>query len=231
MAGTGDAGRPAPAYTLGMTTQDQSKPGLRARAFARIYDPFLALGERRGMTERRRALLAPLTGRVLELGAGTGLNLAHYPDGLDELVLTEPDPGMGAHLRRRVERSDREATVVAAPGEALPFPDDSFDAVVSTLVLCTVADPSATLREVRRVLRPGGRLRFIEHVRASSPALARWQDRLAKPWGAFASGCRCNQPTLELLDGELAVDEVSPVRWRGMPPIVAPVVVGQAQIR
>jgi ubiquinone/menaquinone biosynthesis C-methylase UbiE len=214
-----------------MTADHERRSGLWARLGAGMYDPFLALGERRGMTERRCALLASVTGCVLEVGAGTGLNLAHYPDGLDELVLTEPDPSMGARLRRRVERSGRDATVVAAPAEALPFPDATFDAVVSTLVLCTVDDPGATLREVRRVLRPDGRLLFIEHVRASTRRLARWQDRLARPWRAFAQGCRCNQPTLELLEREaLRVDDVATARWRGMPPIVAPVVAGQAQI-
>jgi ubiquinone/menaquinone biosynthesis C-methylase UbiE len=194
---------------------------LWARAGALLYDPFLALGERRGMAAHRRALLAPLRGRVLEVGAGTGLNLPHYPKGLD-LVLTEPDPSMARKLRRR-------APVVAAPAEALPFEDGSFDTVVSTMVLCTADDPVAAVREIRRVLRPGGRLVFIEHVRAESPRLARWQDRLAAPWRAFAVGCRCNQPTLDLLRRELRVGEVRRAGWRGMPALVRPLAIGEAR--
>src|SRR5215470_7784716 len=115
---------------------------------ALIYDASLAIGERRGMAARRGELLASARGRVLELGAGTGLNLRHYPDGV-ELVVSEPDPAMRARLKRRAGTAVR---VVDAGAESLPFPDDSFDTVVSTLVLCTVADPDAALAEVRRVL-------------------------------------------------------------------------------
>jgi ubiquinone/menaquinone biosynthesis C-methylase UbiE len=194
---------------------------------ALVYDPFLALGERRGMAARRRALLASARGRVLELGAGTGLNLAHYP-AVAELVLSEPDPAMRGRLERRLARAGRPARVVAAGAEALPFADGAFDTVVSTMVLCTVQDLDAALAEVRRVLAPGGRLLLIEHVRASSPRLERWQDRLAGAWGAFADGCRCNQPTVERLEAAGLRVELQPDRWRGMPALVAPLVVGTA---
>jgi ubiquinone/menaquinone biosynthesis C-methylase UbiE len=200
-----------------------------ARIGARIYDPFLALGERRGMAAHRRALLASAGGRVLELGAGTGLNLAHYPAALDELVLTEPDAAMRARLARRVARAGGAATVVAAPAEAMPFADGRFDTVVSTFVLCTAADPRAALRETRRVLAPGGRLLFAEHVRAESPRSARRQDRLAGAWRAFAQGCRCNQATLELLEHEgLRLDRLQRAHWRGMPALVQPLAIGVA---
>jgi ubiquinone/menaquinone biosynthesis C-methylase UbiE len=200
---------------------------LWARAGARLYDPFLALAERRGMRAHRRALLASARGRVLEIGAGTGLNLAHYPDAVTELVLAEPEPGMRARLLRRVAG---RAEVVAAPAEALPFPDGSFDCVVSTMVLCTVEDVAASLAEIRRVLRPGGQLLFAEHVRASSPELARWQDRLEAPWRAFGAGCRCNQPTVELLvGGGMHVRRLERAAWRGMPALVRPLVLGHAR--
>jgi ubiquinone/menaquinone biosynthesis C-methylase UbiE len=195
---------------------------------AAIYDPLLAVAERRGMAARRRELLAGLHGRVLEIGAGTGLNLAAYPAGLDRLVLTEPDAGMRHFLERRVRRSGRSAEVVDAPAEALPFADGSFDAVVSTMVLCSVADPQQALHELRRVLRPGGALRFIEHVRSDTPATARWQDRLMAPWRAFGSGCRCNQRTLELLEREFGSTQVEHDSWSGMPAIVRPLIVGRA---
>ena len=215
-----------------MTTfiEDTGRPRLWARISAQIYDPFLALAERRGMASQRRVLLAGARGRVLELGAGTGLNLPHYPAGLEALVLSEPDGPMRARLARRVARSGRDATVVAAYAEALPFADGAFDTVVSTMVLCTVQDPAAAARELRRVLAPDGRLLFAEHVRASTPRLARWQDRLARPWRAFAQGCRCNQATLELLEGaQLCVERVASGRWRGMPALVRPLVVGHAR--
>lgn len=189
---------------------------------ALLYDPVLALGERRGMAARRRALLRPLRGRVLEIGAGTGLNLPHYPSDL-ELVLTEPDRAMAARLRRRFG-----VDVVPAPAEALPFEDASFDAVVSTLVLCTVDDPGAALAELRRVLRPGGRLVFIEHVRASG-RLACWQDRLVRPWRRVAAGCRCNRPTLDTLRDAGLVVTARSEQWRGMPALVRPLVVGEAR--
>ena len=198
---------------------------LWARVGAQVYDPFLTLGERRGMALRRRALLASARGRVLEIGAGTGLNLEHYPQGVDALVLTEPEPAMRARLERRVAGSGRDATVVAARAEALPFADGAFDTVVSTLVLCTVADPVAALREVRRVLVSGGRLLFVEHVRAGSPRLARWQDRLAAPWRAFAQGCRCNPATEALLASELRLERVARARWRGG--AVQPLIIGE----
>jgi ubiquinone/menaquinone biosynthesis C-methylase UbiE len=214
-----------------MTTNNENRvrSGAWARVGAQIYDPFLALGERRGMAPRRRALLASARGRVLELGAGTGLNLAHYPAEIGELVVTEPEPAMRARLERRVARSGRDATVVAAPAEALSFADGAFDTVVSTLVLCTVQDPVAAVQEVRRVLAPGGRLLFIEHVCSTTPRLARWQHRLAGPWRAFAQGCRSDQATLELLErAQLRIDRVASGRWSGMPPLVQPLVIGHA---
>jgi ubiquinone/menaquinone biosynthesis C-methylase UbiE len=190
-----------------------------------FYDSFLALGERRGMRERRRALLSSTRGRVLEIGAGTGLNLAHYPDAVTELVLTEPDDGMRSRLDRRAGYRTLDA-----PAERLPFEDGSFDFVVSTMVLCTVEDPAAALAEIRRVLAPEGRLLFVEHVRSDSPRLARWQDRLEAPWRAFAVGCRCNRPTLGLLAASgLEVERLERARWRGMPFVVSPLAWGAAR--
>jgi SAM-dependent methyltransferase len=201
-----------------------------SRLGAHLYEPFLAYGERRGMAALRRELLASARGRVLELGAGTGLNLAHYPGAVDELVLSEPEPAMRARLERRVARSGRPACVVAAGAESLPFADGAFDTVVSTLVFCSVGDVAASMREARRVLAPGGRLLFIEHVLGSAPRLARWQHRLAGPWRAFALGCRCNQPTMELLGREgFRVERGEAGRWHGMPALVRPLVIGAAE--
>lgn len=204
--------------------------GLWNRAFASVYDPFLALGERRGMDVRRARLLSAARGDVLEIGAGTGLNLRHYPGGVASLTVSEPDAAMRAALSRRVERMDGRlpVSVSPAPAEELPYANAVFDVVVSTLVLCTVADPAAAAAEARRVLRPGGRFLVIEHVRADAGSrLARWQRRLAGPWHAFAGGCRCDQETVPVLaDAGFDVLTLREDRWLGMPSIVAPLVVG-----
>ena len=171
-----------------------------ARAFAALYDPSLWIGERAGMRRHRHDLLARARGQTLEIGSGTGLNLVHYPHDLDDLALAEPDPSMRKRLEHALRRSERDAQVIDAGAEQLPFADASIDTVVSTLVLCTVDAPKEALREIARVLRPDGQMLFIEHVRSDSPTLARWQDRLARPWQRFAEGCRCNRATLELMD-------------------------------
>ena len=201
-----------------------------ARVFAAIYDPSLWIGERAGMRRHRRDLLTQARGRTLEIGSGTGLNLAHYPDDLDELVLAEPDPSMRKRLQTAVRRGEHKARVIDAPAEQLPFADTSIDTVVSTLVLCTVTAPDLALREIRRVLRPNGQLLFIEHVRSDSATLARWQDRLARPWQRFAEGCRCNRATLELMDACGFQLKARPAAWRAMPPIIRPLAIGRATI-
>jgi ubiquinone/menaquinone biosynthesis C-methylase UbiE len=198
--------------------------------FSAIYDPLLWVGERTGMADRRSALLSQATGRVLELGAGTGLNLPHYPEDLEELVLTEPSPPMVGRLERRAKRSRIPSSVMVADAEQLPFEDDSFDTVVSTLVLCTVDHPQQAIVEIARVLRPGGRLLFLEHVRADTPRLARWQDRLHRPWHAFAAGCNANRPTVDMLrESPLQVDDVEHDRWKWMPALVRPLAMGTAE--
>jgi SAM-dependent methyltransferase len=201
------------------------------RILARLYDPTVWVGELAGMRHRRAALVADAYGRVVEIGAGTGLNVAHYPADIAELNLTEPEPGMRRRLARRLERHGRVAQIIDAPAERLPLADASVDTVVSTLVLCTVGDPERALREIARVLRPEGQLLFIEHVRASSLPLAARQDRLREPWRHFAGGCICNSPTLDLMRAcgfDVAAEEVV---WRGMPAIVHPLAMGRATYR
>jgi ubiquinone/menaquinone biosynthesis C-methylase UbiE len=196
-----------------------------ASSFARIYDLSLWPGEHAGMRRHRRELLAQARGRVLEIGAGTGLNVEHYPAGLSELILAEPDASMSRRLARR---ADGRAAVVAARADDLPVDDASLDTVVSTFVLCTVEEPVAALHEIRRVLRPGGRLLLIEHVRADGRWLASLQRTLRGPWARFACGCRCDQPTPDLLRACGFRAELRPARWRAMPPVVRPIVIGQA---
>lgn len=205
---------------------------LYERFSARIYDPFVWLGERRGMAQRRRDLLAGARGRVLEIGAGTGLNVRHYPSDIDELVLTEPVASMARRLERRAAKREGRPRVVVAAAERLPFADDAFDTVVSTLVLCTVPEPDRALEEIRRVLKPDGALLFIEHLRSDAERWGRWQDRLERPWAAFASGCRCNRKTLDLVEASgMRVAELDRRKWSGMPHVVRPLAIGSAEVR
>jgi len=182
------------------------------RLFARLYDPMMSGAEKAGLGELRRVLLTAAKGSVLEIGAGTGANLTRYSADVDKLTLTEPDPAMIRQVQPRVREHAPGALLLRAPVEDLPFTDDSFDAVVSTLVLCTVEDQLRALREVRRVLRPGGVLLFIEHVRADQPNLARWQDRLNHVNRVLGRGCNCNRQTL-----------------RKVPPITRPLIIGTAE--
>jgi ubiquinone/menaquinone biosynthesis C-methylase UbiE len=211
-------------------TEPRTKSAYAAwlRAMAVLYDPFLWLSEIAGMRRRRRTLVADARGFVVEIGAGTGLNVAHYSDAVDELVLTEPEPGMRRRLARRLERHGRAARISDAPAQRLPFADASVDTVVATLVLCTVEDPESALREIARILRPDGRLLFIEHVRASSRFLAACQDKLLRPWRGFAGGCVCNRPTVELMRACGFTVGADDAVWHGMPGIVHPLAVGQA---
>ncbi len=206
--------------------------GLGARLFAATYDRASARIDAAGFEEHRARLLAAASGRVLEIGAATGLNLDRYPESARELVLAEPDPNMAKRLERRAAASDRAVRVVRAPAERLPFPDGSFDTVVSSLVLCTVPDQPRALAEVRRVLAPGGRLLFLEHVRSREPRLARWQDRLNPVWRRLVAGCNCNRDTLGAIAAAgFRLEEVEESEFpRAAPvcPLVRPLVRGSA---
>jgi ubiquinone/menaquinone biosynthesis C-methylase UbiE len=203
------------------------------RIFAAIYDRLLAESERQGLGDLRSQLLSGAAGRTLELGAGTGLNLEHYPLAVTRLVLTEPDPHMAKRLRSRLAETTpvAPAEVVEASAEELPFDDTSFDTVVSTLTLCTVGDPERAAAEAKRVLRPDGRLLFIEHVRdEEGTGRARWQDRLERPWGWVAGGCHPNRDTGQLLARTFATVEADDAEFPGSgTALVKPVITGSAR--
>ena len=203
------------------------------RIFASVYDLMLRGTERAGLRDMRAELLSEAGGRTLELGAGTGLNLAHYTDAVTELVLTEPDPHMARRLRRRLQDeppAPARVEVVEAPAERLPFEDGSFDSVVSTLVLCSVETPATATGEIVRVLKPDGRLLYLEHVRADDDGLARWQDRLERPWGWLGAGCHPNRDTVAQLQAAgLETESLVRDRMPKAPPIVRPVVRGRAR--
>jgi ubiquinone/menaquinone biosynthesis C-methylase UbiE len=203
--------------------------GLYGRFFAAMYDRMLAGTEEAGLGEKRERLLSQATGKTLEIGAGTGGNLAHYPPAVGELVLTEPEEPMAKRLEAKLAEDSRPARVVSAPAESLPFEDSSFDTVVATLVLCTVSDPQRALAEVERVLRPGGKLLFLEHVRSDDPRIARWQDRLNGIWTRVGHGCNCNRPTPALIEtSQLQIEQLERGELPKSPPIVRPLVSGRA---
>lgn len=201
------------------------------RGFSALYDRCFKASEEAGLRDMRRETVAQARGRVLEIGAGTGLNLDLYPQSVQDLTLTEPDPHMTKQLRKKVDESTRKAEVVEAPAESLPFDDDSFDTAVVTLVLCTVPDPAAALREIGRVLKPGGQFLFLEHVRSIDPGLAKWQDRLEGPWRFLADGCHCNRDTVSAISAAgFKLGDVERPEFPKVVPIVEPMAKGSAQV-
>lgn len=195
-----------------------------APLFARLYDRMNARGENAGLRDLRRDLLAHARGRTLEVGAGTGANLPLYPAEVTELVLTEPD----AHMRTQLEAKGAE--VVAAAAEALPFAAADFDTAVATLVLCSASEQASVLRELARVLRPGGSLLFLEHVRSADPRVARRQDRWERPWSWIGRGCHPNRDTLAAIRAAgFEVVEVAHEALPSSPAIVRPLIVGEAR--
>jgi ubiquinone/menaquinone biosynthesis C-methylase UbiE len=195
---------------------------------APAYDRMSRSSEEAGLGAVRQGLLAEASGRVVEIGSGTGVNLPYYGEGVESLVLTDPEPPMLRRLQRAVNEHRPGSRVLQASAEELPFEDGSFDVLVSTLVLCGVDDPSRALGEARRVLRPGGRLLFIEHVRSDDPSLARFQDRFTR-LNRFLVGCDCNRRTLAAIEAEqFEVSRVEHTTTPKAPKFVRPLIVGAA---
>lgn len=201
---------------------------LRGRFFAATYDRQLAKTEKAGLRALRRQLLAAATGDVLEIGGGTGANLPFYGTGVQSLTVTEPEVPMLRRLERRAKEDAPHAMVLRAPAEDLPFDDAAFDVAVSTLVLCGVTDQARALRQLRRVLRPGGQLLFIEHVRSDDAKLARRQDRM-NPVNRFVVHCDCNRPTLtSIRQAGFTVAQLEHEMMPKVPSFVSPLIVGIA---
>jgi len=197
--------------------------------FAAMYDRMLGKTERAGLGEHRRALLAGAAGDVLEIGGGTGANLQYYGDTVRSLTIVEPEKPMLRRLEQHIEQSGRQAKALRAPAEDLPFNDASFDAIVSTLVLCTVDDVPRALRELCRVLRPGGKLLFIEHVRSDDEKLARTQDRMLPINVRIGHGCHPNRRTLDSIrDAGFEVTSLEHDTLKHTPKFIRPLIVGVA---
>ena len=204
--------------------------GLWGRFFAANYDRFMSSAEKHGLAERRERLLSQASGRVLEIGGGTGSNLPYYGPAVEEVVFTEPEEPMARRLEKKLAGHSVRASVVRVPAENLPFDGNSFDYVVSTLVLCTVDDPERALQEAHRVLKPGGKLLFLEHVRSDNPKSAKWQDRLNGFQKKFACGCNCNRDTLASIKSHgFSVGDVLHERFPKGPPHVRPLIIGAAE--
>jgi ubiquinone/menaquinone biosynthesis C-methylase UbiE len=201
---------------------------LRKNLFAATYDRMSHKSEEAGLRDMRHGLLASAVGNVLEIGGGTGANLAHYDRNIESLVVTEPEPAMLRRLQNKARDQAPLAKILRAPAEDMPFEDDTFDTVVSTLVLCGVDDQSRSLREMRRVLRPGGQLLFLEHVRSDDPALARFQDRMN--WlNRLVVVCDCNRPTLTCMEAAgFTISRLEQTTLPKAPKFVRPLIVGTA---
>ncbi len=207
---------------------------LKERVFALYYPYVLELAERAGQRETRRRLLTEARGRVLELGAGSGINLPHYTESVSELVVSEPSASMLAHLRAALSSDETRFAswkLVQSGAQEVPFPDDSFDTVVATFILCTVPDPAGVLREIDRVLKPGGRYLFLEHVRADDgTSLARFQDLVEIPHTHIAAGCHPNRRTAETIEASpLEVERLERGRQPRAPATVRPTIIGAAR--
>ena len=183
--------------------------------FARLYEKISAESERRGTAEHRDRALAGLTGRVAEVGAGNGLNFRHYPTSVSEVVAVEPEDRLRALAEQAATTAPVAVKVVAGHGDALPFDDNTFDAAVASLVLCSVPEPRHFLAELRRVLKPGGQLRFFEHVRSANPLIGVIEDGITPLWSVIGGGCHLNRNTSAAIAAAgFEVDELDRFTYR-----------------
>jgi ubiquinone/menaquinone biosynthesis C-methylase UbiE len=196
-----------------------------------VFPRFMDLTMRgRRIQRERAAALAEAEGDVLEVGFGTGLNLPHYPPAVRSVVATDPAVMLPRRVARRVARAPLRVRRAACAAEALPFGEGRFDCVVSTWTLCTVADPVGALREVGRVLRPGGRFLFLEHGRSEAPRVRRWQDRLNPLQNRIGQGCNLNRRIDALiLQAGLELVRLERFRLEGVPRLVGEMYRGLAR--
>jgi ubiquinone/menaquinone biosynthesis C-methylase UbiE len=195
---------------------------------ALLYDRFMRGSEQACLIQWRGELLRGLAGAVLEIGAGTGATLPLYPSAVTRLVLAEPDP----HMRRRLAaKAGGRIEISDAAIETLPFAPESFDAVVCSLVLCSVADQPAALAHIRRVLKPGGKLVFLEHVAArEKPDRLKWQRRVEPVWKLMMDNCHLTRDTeAALAAAGFALESIKRESIRKALPIVRPSIRGVAR--
>jgi ubiquinone/menaquinone biosynthesis C-methylase UbiE len=163
--------------------------------FARVFERVAAKEQEKGQAEHRAELVAGLNGRVIEVGAGHGLNFSHYPSTVSEVLAVEPEDYLRQRAAEAAAKAEVKITVVDGLADALPAEDASFDAGVASLVLCSIGNPGAALAELYRVIRPGGELRFYEHVISEKPGFARFQRAVTPVWKHLAGGCHADRDT------------------------------------
>lgn len=204
---------------------------LKDKLSAALYDLIMRGPEAAGLTEWRRELLARARGRVLEIGPGTGVNLPLYSEAAGDLVALEPNPAMAARLDEQAYAGSGTLTFVEGYAHDVPFEDESFDTVVATLVLCSVRDPLEALTELKRVLRPEGRLLFLEHVAAPDEGLRTWQDRVDPIWNRITGDCHLNRRTAEhLVAAGFVIEALDEAPMPRAPALVSPTIRGVARV-
>ncbi len=197
--------------------------------FAAIYDRQMAFVEKRWLAKVREELVGTATGKVLEIGAGTGANFPYYREGA-QVIATEPDQYMVENARKKLQESGNgQIELLQAPAEELPFEDDSFDVVVGTLVLCSVRSQEKALSEIRRVLKPGGQFRSYEHVRYGSPVGAFFQDLIQPVWSWFGAGCHPNRDTLRSIKD--AGFEIEQAKTKNTFPPIPPMICARPHLK
>jgi ubiquinone/menaquinone biosynthesis C-methylase UbiE len=203
---------------------------LTRKLSAALYDRVMQRPEEAGLTDWRRELLTHACGRVLEIGPGTGVNLPLYPDTAEDLVALEPNSAMAERMALRGYSGSGALSIVHGYAHALPFEDQSFDTVVATLVLCSVRNPVDTLLELKRVLKPSGKLLFLEHVAAPEAGLRRWQDRVDPLWNSFTGDCHLNRRTEEhLAEAGFHIEELERGQMPRAPALLNPTIRGIAR--
>ena len=202
-----------------------------SRFFAFIYDPMIAKTEAACLQDWRKELLANAYGNVLEVGAGTGANLKFYPDKVEKLIISEPDEFMRKKLLQKLDDSSIKSHEIQSFGmEDIDLPDNSVDCVVSTLVCCSVRSPEESLKQVYRVLKPGGLFLFMEHVAAeNNPKRLKWQNRINPIWKRISGNCHTNRETEKtILNTGFEIKEITKASMRKAPAFVRPTIRGIA---
>ncbi|MGK0289108.1 MAG: ubiquinone/menaquinone biosynthesis C-methylase UbiE [bacterium] len=206
---------------------------IRSYFMAKFYDSVMQNMEKSCLSTWRSELLSEVRGNILEIGSGTGVNLPYYPKSIDSLVFTEPDPHMLTFLIKKVsEKSNKKFRVEGFSADNLDFPDHSFDAIVTTLVLCSVESPENTLKEIKRVLKPNGKLYFLEHVLAKKrPNLIKWQKFFHPAWKCMCGNCHLTRDTEKYIsDAGFHFEQIEYLKGSGAPRIVSPIIKGIATV-
>ena len=203
---------------------------IRSFFMAKMYDASMRKSEEKHLGKLRAEILSQARGTVLELGAGTGINLKHYPEELQQLIATEPDRHMRNKLEARLSEYGKPFELLDCAAEAIPLADQSVDTVVSTLVLCSVKNPCDALREIRRVLKPGGRLIFLEHIHSENHRTQKWQRLLEPIWILFAGNCHLTRSTdREIFNAGFIEETLSKPILEGEPAVIREWVCGVAR--